>query len=188
MRKLKLQVQITVDGFVAGPNGELDWMNMAMDEGFINYVTELTDSSDTILMGRKLAEGFIPYWTAVVGNADDPQRPFGLKMVEKPKVVFSKTLGKSNWENTTVVNGDLSSEVKKLKEQQGNDIIVYGGSSFVSSLIKEGLIDEFHLFVNPVALGNGMPIFRQLGATQKLKLVKATPLTTGSVILFYVRA
>ncbi|GGB20753.1 dihydrofolate reductase family protein [Puia dinghuensis] len=187
MRKLKLQVQMTADGFMAGPNGELDWMNMAMDEGFISYVTELTDSSDTILMGRKLAEGFIPYWTNVVANADDPQRPFGQKMVDKPKVVFSKTLSTSSWANTTVANGDLATEVKKLKEQKGKDIIVYGGSSFVSSLIKEGLIDEFHLFVNPVVLGNGMAIFRQLDATQKLKLVKATPLTTGSVILFYVK-
>lgn len=158
-------------------------MTWEMDEGFINYVTELTDSSDTILLGRKTAEGFIPYWTNVVANVNDPQFAFGKKMVDKPKVVFSKTLKGSAWENTTVVS-DLAAEVRRLKEAPGSDIVVYGGASFVSALIHEGLIDEFHLFVNQAAIGAGLKIFPE---RVTLKLVKATPLSIGTVILHYVK-
>jgi dihydrofolate reductase len=185
MRKLKLQVQISVDGFIAGPNGEMNWMTWTMDEDFTSYVNELTDSSDTILLGRKLAEGFIPYWSSVAANPQDPQYPFGKKMSDLPKVVFSKTVKDADWANTEVANGDLVSEVNKLKNAKGKDIIVYGGAGFVSSLIKEGLIDELHLFVNPTALGHGLPIFKEVESALKLKLVKALPLNSGIVILCY---
>jgi dihydrofolate reductase len=92
MRKLKLQVQMTVDGFVGGPNGEMDWMSFNWDDKIQTYVNELTDSVDTILLGRKMTEGFISYWTDVVANPADPQYRFARKMVDKPKVVFTKRL------------------------------------------------------------------------------------------------
>ncbi|MCL5031025.1 MAG: dihydrofolate reductase family protein [Bacteroidetes bacterium] len=139
-RKLKLQVQMTVDGFVSGPNGELDWMNMNWDDKIKTYVNELTDSVDTILLGRKMTEGFVSYWTSV--EPDSPEYPFARKMVDKPKYVFTKTLQKSNWKNTKIVKGDLTEEIDALKNKSGKDIIVYGGATFVSSLIKNNLIDE----------------------------------------------
>src|ERR1700744_4294430 len=110
MRKLKLQVQISVDGFIAGPGGEMDWITWTTDQDFIDYVLDLTDSSDGMLLGRKLAEGFIPYWTAIT-DPKDPQYSFARKMVEMPKVVFSKTLDKSNWDYTEVENGALATEI-----------------------------------------------------------------------------
>jgi len=185
MRKLKLQVQISVDGYIAGPNGEMDWLTWNATEDFINYVTELTDSCSTMLLGRKLAEGFIPYWTNIVAKPEDPQYSFARKMVDMPKVVFSKTLSQSTWDNTEVENGDLAAEVNKIKSQGGKDIVMYGGAEFVASIIKAGLIDELHLFVNPVAAGKGMAIFNTIDGAQQLKLKKATPLQNGIVVLCY---
>ncbi len=185
MRKLKLQVQISVDGFIAGLNGEMDWITWTTDQDFIDYVMDLTDSSDGMLLGRKLADGFIPYWTAITNNPEDPQYSFAKKMVDTPKVVFSKTLAKSIWDNTEVENGDLATEINKIKSQEGKDIIMYGGSEFVSSVIKADLIDEYHLFVSPSAIGKGLPIFKTLEGSRKFTLVKATTLKCGIVVLFY---
>jgi dihydrofolate reductase len=185
MKKLKLQVQISVDGFIAGPNGEMDWLTWNATEDFIRYVTELTDSCDTMLLGRKLADGFIPYWTDITTRSEDPQYSFARKMVDIPKIVFSRTLDKSNWDNTEIAKSDLVTEINNLKQLSGKDIVVYGGAEFVSSVIKAGLIDEYHLFVNPVAAGQGMSIFGGLEKPRQVNLVKATPLKNGIVVLCY---
>ena len=185
MRKLKLQVQISVDGFIAGPSGQMDWITWEAGNDFINYVTELTDSSDSMLLGRKLAEGFIPYWTDITSKPEDPQYSFAKKMVDTPKIVFSKTLDKSQWANTELAKGDLTTEINKIKSQPGKDIIMYGGANFASSVIKAGLIDEYHLFVNPAAIGKGMAIFNTIENKQKLGLIKVTPLESGIVVLHY---
>lgn len=170
MRKLKLQVQITVDGFISGQNGEMDWMCFPWTQDINNYVKEITESVDTIILGRKLAEGFIPHWENVVKNPNDPEYEGGLKYTTTPKIVFTKTIKKSIWNNTEVANGELTEEISKLKSQNGKDIIVYGGGTFVTSLINEGLIDEFHLFINPTAIGSGMTIFKGLDKYLNLKL------------------
>jgi dihydrofolate reductase len=185
MRKLKLQVQMTVDGFVAGPNGELDWMTFEMDEKSKKYVNDLTDSSDTILLGRKMTDGFVNYWTSVLDNPESDEYSFAQKMVNIPKIVFSKTVKESRWANTTVENGDLVEEIEKLKQKDGRDIIVYGGANFVSNLIKENLIDEFHLSINPTAIGRGLTIFGNLNDTLKLKLIQSNAFSTGKVVNHY---
>src|ERR1700742_696558 len=106
MRKLKLQVQMSVDGFVGGPNGELDWMEWNWDEKIKTYVTDLTASIDTILLGRKMAGAFIDHWTNALANPADESFPFAKLMVDTPKVVFTKTLDKSEWKNTVLANGE----------------------------------------------------------------------------------
>lgn len=179
MRKLKLQVQISVDGFIAGPNGEMDWVSFNWDDELKNYVTEITEPVDCIILGRKLAQGFIPHWAA------HPEAEGANKINSTAKVVFTKTLEKSEWENTVLATGDLAEEINKLKSQEGKDIIVYGGGTFVSNLIKSGLIDEYNLFVNPVALGKGLPIFQGLDGKQNLTLKKSTAFTNGIVLLCY---
>jgi dihydrofolate reductase len=183
MRKLKLQMQITIDGFVAGPNGELDWMLLDWDKELINYVTEFTDSVDLIVMGRKLAEGFIPYWKNVASDVEDAQQEAGKIFTNLPKVVFTKTLEKSIWDNTTVEKNIAN--INELKSQEGKDIVVYGGATFVSSLIKSNLIDEYHLFVNPVAIGTGLQIFSEAEQNKKLKLIKSTHTGNGIVVCCY---
>ena len=187
MRKLKLQVQISVDGFVAGPNGELDWMTFSTDDKQAAYVNALTDSSDTILLGRKMTDEFVNYWTSVLDNPESPEYSFALKMVNTPKIVFSKTVKESRWANTIVENGDLVEEVEKLKQKDGKDIIVYGGATFVSNLIKEKLIDEFHLVINPTAIGRGLSIFGNLEDRLKLKLVQSNFFPSGEVVNHYER-
>lgn len=185
MRKLKLQMQTTINGFVGRPTGELDWMTWDWSDDIKAYVTDITNSMDTIILGRKLAEGFIPYWTDVKTNSDHPEKEAGKIFTDTPKMVFSKTLNKSLWDNTTVVNGDLVSEINKLKDKSGKDIIVYGGAEFVSSLIREDLIDEYHLFVNPTAIKEGLTIFNKIPDIKKLILTDSKQFDCGITLISF---
>jgi dihydrofolate reductase len=188
MRKLKLQMQVTLDGFVAGPNGELDWMSVDMspDNKAFVVVNELVNTSDVILMGRGMAHEFTTYWENVVDTQpDSPEYEFAKVMVGMPKIAFSKTVDTLPGRNLRVENGDLTEKVTELKNEEGKDILVYGGARFVSSLIEHGLIDEFNLFVNPVAIGAGKRIFT--GRT-KLQLIVSQPNPNGIVINTYIPA
>ena len=176
---------MSVDGRIAGPNGEMDWMVGLLDYESIKYAYKITESVDTILLGRKMTDVFISSWLNVMNKPDDPWFAFAKKMIETPKVVFTKTLNKSRWINTDIATGDLVEEVSKIKRQNGRDIIVYGGASFDSSLIKEKLIDEFYLFINPVAIGNGMTIFKDLNEIQKYTLIESKAFECGKVLLRY---
>lgn len=177
---------MSVDGYIAGPNGEMDWMvTWNWDDKLKKYVGELTQSVDTILLGRKMTNGFISYWSDVMSKPDDPEYMFAKKLIETPKIVFSKTLDKSEWINTEISKGDLRTEIIRIKNQQGRDIIVYGGASFDSSLIKEKLIDEFYLFINPVVVGTGMSIFKDLNDIQKFTLIESIAFDCGIVLLHY---
>jgi dihydrofolate reductase len=184
LRKLKLQVEMSIDGCIAGPNDEMDWL--VLDDDKLNeYVNKLTDTVGTIILGRKMTDVFISYWSDAMSKPDEPWNAFAKKMIEIPKVVFTKTLSKSEWINTDVATGDLKDEITKLKSQNGKDIIVYGGASFDSSLIKEKLIDEFYLFINPFLMGTGKTIFKDLREIQKLTLIESIAFESGVVLLHY---
>jgi len=185
MRKLKLQVQMSMDGCIAGPNNEMDWIDFSWNEKLREFEDRLHDPVDTILLGRKMTNEFISYWFDVINKPDDPEYSIAKKMVETPKIVFTKTLNKSEWPNTEIATGDLKEEITNLKSQEGGDIIVYGGASFDSSLIKENLIDEYYLFINPVAIGNGKTIFGDLKEVRKLSLVESIAFDSGTVLLHY---
>jgi dihydrofolate reductase len=185
MRKLKLQVQITIDGFICGPNGEMDWMTFNWSNDLIDFVREITEPIDTILLGKNLAMGFIPHWANVASDPKNPEYEAGIKFTETPKVVFSKTITESQWENTVMANGDLVKEVNAIKTLPGNDIIAYGGSKFVSSLIREKLIDELHLFVNPVVIGTGMTIFNDVKEKQNFELLGSKSYDCGITVLSF---
>jgi dihydrofolate reductase len=185
MRKLRLHVQMSIDGCIAGPDNEMDWMGGLLDDELIKYEYKLHEPVDTILLGRKMTDVFISTWSNVMNKPDDPWYAVAKKMIETPKVVFTKTLNKSRWINTDIATGDLIEEVSKIKSQNGRDIIVYGGASFDSSLIKEKLIDEFYLFVNPIVMGSGKTIFRDLKEIQKLTLIDSKVFDCGLVLLHY---
>ncbi|MGN6416880.1 MAG: dihydrofolate reductase family protein [Pseudobacter sp.] len=185
MRKLKLQVNITLDGFIASPDGKTDWMWIPgkKDPAGLQKVIELATSSDTLLLGRKMTSGFINHWENVADNQpDSPEYPLGQHLVNMRKIVFSRTQKEIKGRNLEVENGDLATVVQHLKEQPGKDIIVYGGAEFVSSLISLNLIDEYNLIVNPVAIGKGMPIFNDKII---LDLENSITFKTGKVLNTY---
>ena len=181
---------MSIDGFVStGPNDEQHWVTWAWEE-IRPHVLGLFDTADTVLIGRKLAIDYIPYWQEVNTRPDDPMYEVAQRIVAAKKIVFTKTLDNTHpvtngWNNTELAKGKLAEEIKNLKKQSGKDLIVYGGNSFVSALIKEGLVDDFHLFVNPVALGHGEPIFNQLENFKQLKLKKSIVYDCGIVLLNY---
>lgn len=187
MTKLKLQVQISIDGYVAtGPNDEQHWVTWALDE-IKPAVIELLSTSDTILIGRKLAVDYIPYWQDVFTKPQDPMHDISKHIVAANKIVFTHTLEKASWPNTILATGALVDEVKKAKANSRQDIMVYGGAGFVSALIAENLIDEYHLFVNPVALGKGYAIFDKLNTFMPLKLEKSVAFPCGIVLNTFVK-
>ena len=170
LRRLNLQVQLSVDGYMAGCRGEMDWLTLDWDEALKQYVADLTEPVDWIVLGRKLAQSFIPHWAAVAENPDEPEFKAGQKFTATPKVVFSRTLTELAGPNTVVVTGELTQEIRALKNQPGQTIMAHGGSSFVWALLQAGLIDEFHLFVNPTAIGSGLSFSTTLAGRQPLTL------------------
>lgn len=187
MRKLKLQVQMSIDGFVAGPNGELDWMWVGKkDQAIYTDVIGLADACDTILLGRKMTREFIDYWESVVDTKPDSEEyPLAQRMVNLQKVVFTKTQNEIKGRNLRVENGDLVTAVTALKQQDGKDIMVYGGANFVSALIANNLVDEFYIFRRPAAIGKGLSIFHD---RMFFELENTVKYKNGTVLFKYVPA
>jgi dihydrofolate reductase len=176
---------MTIDGFIAGPNGEMDWMTLPWTDDINQYVQAIIDPVDSIVLGRKLAEGFIPYWADVAANPNHPEVAAGQLFTAIPKIVFTQTLDQSPWDNTVLARGDLVETISNLKQQTGKEIYACGGATFVSSLIKHDLIDEYHLFVNPAAIGQGMTIFEGVGGKRPFKRVESRAFDCGIVVLCY---
>lgn len=183
MRKLKIQIQVSIDGYIAGINGELDWMITNWDQELKKYVYNLTRPVDCILLGKNLASIFMETWDK---RLDDPLLSDALarKINETQKIVFSNTLMNNPWKNTKILKGDFVEEISKLKQTKGKDIIAYGGATMVQSLVRSGLIDEYHLFINPVVLGKGIPLFERMDPLG-LKLVYSTSFDCGINIICY---
>lgn len=186
MRKLKLQMQITIDGYIAGQNDEMDWMIWNWDNALNAFVNSITEPVDTILLGRVLAQGFIPTWTKLLNDPD--QGEAARKFVETQKIVFTKSLTEHTWENTNLENGDLKTTVNQLKLEKGGDIIAYGGADFVSNLIASDLIDDYYLFINPVILGKGKTIYSRIKERLNLKLVESKAFECGIVLNHFQKA
>ena len=197
MGKLILEIQTSLDGFMASTDGNTNWMlwnwgpEWIWDIELQEYHNALTLSTDCILISRHMAEeGFIAHWQSVAMNSNSPQYTFARHITDTPKVVFSKTLDKTKpipggWDNTDIVAGDFVNAINKLKQHYPNNILVYGGASFVSSLIKADLIDEFHILVNPVVIGSGLAIFNTLDHIQNMTLIKSKSFSCGIVLLQY---
>src|SRR5262249_6103906 len=160
----------------------LDWF-VAGDEYF-KFGEDLEKTRDTLLFGRHIYEGMASYWTSAEAMQNDPK--IANQMNTLKKVVFSKTLDKADWQNTTLIKGDLGEEVHKLKAAPGGDMLIFGSGHIVSKLTELGLIDIYRIFINPVILGQGKPEFPGLAKSVKLKLLGATPFSNGTVALEYV--
>ncbi|WBV56729.1 dihydrofolate reductase family protein [Chryseobacterium daecheongense] len=184
MRKLKLQMQMTIDGFVAGPEGEQDWVWLSPpDEVGFQKIVDLAESSDTLLLGRKMTRPFIDHWENVADNMPDhPTNHLAKLIVDMRKIAFSRTENNIAGRNLEVDNNDLITSVEALKKEEGKDILVYGGADFVSSLIDQDLVDEYYIVVNPVAIGKGLPIFN---GRKVLKLESSLALKSGKILNKY---
>lgn len=167
---------VTLDGFMAGPNEDLDWH--VWDEEMEKYAHDLLDSVDTLIFGRVTYQLMADYWP----SATDSIAP---KMNQIPKLVFSRTLEKVEWQNSRLAKNDVSEEISKLKQQPGKDLVIFGSASLASSFINLGLVDEYQMIVNPVILASGKPLFKNIRGKLSLKLFETKPFRCGNVILYY---
>jgi len=187
MRNIIVSMRVTLDGFIAGPNGEMDWMEEFIDESLANYESELQKTVDTTLFGRVTYQGFESFWPQV---ARDPASPKGLveyadQLNAMRKIVFSKTLSRAEWNNSVVVKEIVPEEIIHMKQEPGRDMVIYGSASIVRTLTNLGLIDRYHLLVYPVVLGSGKPLFQDIVHMVKLSLVSTKTHPSGVVVLSY---
>jgi len=187
MRNLIFFMHTSLDGFVAGPNGEMNWIKV--DEEMFDFVGTMTAQSDTALYGRVTYEMMQSYWPTAGDkpNASKHDKEHSSWYNSVPKVVLSRTIQQGDLQNTTVVSDNLSENISKIKKKDGKNIIIFGSPRASQSLLKEGLIDEFWLFVNPIILGEGMPLFKDVPGTVKLKLAESITFASGVIALHYER-
>ena len=210
MRKLVLKMSISADGFVGGPNGEMDWLFRTMDKSALDWIEKTLWEAGVHIMGSRTFYDMAAYWPT---SSESLAKP----MNEIPKIVFSKKgfiektgdnlttqalkdktqfdleTGISNgsslknnltWTNAPVAT-DLVGEITKLKQQEGKFVLAHGGASFAQDLVKYGVIDEYRLLIHPVILGKGLPLFAQAPKQIDLKLESSTQLSSGIIANIY---
>jgi dihydrofolate reductase len=210
MRKLVLKMSMSIDGFVGGPNGELDWMFKSLDDSVTGWIVDTLRRTGVHIMGSRTFHDMAAYWPSST-------EAFAAPMNELPKVVFSRrgldpvqpdpssgggttraladatrlrpvprsSTPPSDWASPTVASGDLAEEIARLKAEDGKDILAHGGASFAQSLAQLNLIDEYRLVVHPAVLGRGLTLFGGLTAPLDLKLESATVFASGVVAKVY---
>ena len=188
MRNLIFFMHTSLDGFVAGTKGEMDWIKI--DDSMFDFVATMTDQADTALYGRVTYEMMQSYWPTAgeQPNATKHDKEHSAWYNKVSKVVLSKTMQETGLHNTKVIGDQLSVNINKLKQQGGKNILIFGSPGASRSLLNEGLIDEFWLFVNPIILGQGMPLFKDITGTTKLKLAESKTFACGVIALHYERS
>lgn len=170
---------VTLDGFFEGRKSwDIDWHDYVWGEELERLSIEQARSADALLFGRVTYEGMAAYWPSQKGEIAD-------FMNDVPKIVFSRTLEKADWKNTTLVRQNAEVEVARVKQKPGKDLFIFGSANLSSTLMRHGLIDEYRLGVVPVVLGRGNPLFKASPERMKLRLVEAKSLKSGCVILRY---
>jgi dihydrofolate reductase len=210
MRKLILKMSMSVDGFVAGPNGEIDWIFKSTDDAAVDWIVDTLWQAGVHIMGSRTFHDMAAYWPTSTEK-------FAAPMNEIPKLVFSRTgrvknpgtqpttqalqdanrvraekatqaspsANSASWTQVPVASGKLADEIARLKAQPGKDILAHGGASFAQSLVREALVDEYRLVIHPVALGRGLALFSGLTQPLHLKLISHTAFGSGSVAQVY---
>jgi dihydrofolate reductase len=185
MRKIILMMSVSVDGFIEGPNGELDW-HSGGDE-FHSHVDELLGGMSAFLNGRVVYELMAAYWPTADSNPSCTRHvaEFARIWREMPKIVFSRTLERAEW-NTTVVRDVVPEQIRELQAQPGGDMVV-GGAGLGAAFMEHDLIDEYRIYVHPIVIGRGKPLFRPSAQKIALRLGETRSFGNGVVLLRYER-
>jgi dihydrofolate reductase len=185
MRKIILLMHVSLDGFVCGPNGEMDWIQFS-DELW-DYVTDITDSADTALFGEVTYHMMEDYWptAATQPGASKHDIDHASWVNNVPKIAFSKTLQEVHWDGARIVHDHIAEEMQKLKSEPGKNLLMIGSPGLAHSFMDLGLIDEFRLNINPVVIGSGKPLFKDVKEKMNLKLVGEKTFGNGVVGLHY---
>ena len=178
MRRVALQMGITLDGYVAGPGGQGNWGLPAEHEDVRAWKVASVRQAGTHIMGRVTYEQMAGHWPTAT---DDYAAP----MNDIPKVVFSKTLPTADWASSRIARGDLTQEIAALERESGGEVMAHGCAAFVQALSRLGLIDEYRLVILPVALGSGLPLFKDLAKPLRVDLAEAKSFPDGTVIHVY---
>lgn len=185
MRRLVVFNHVTLDGYFVDNKGDMSWAHRKEDAEWDRYVAENVGAGagGQMLFGRITYEMMASYWPTPAAAKTEPIVAEGMNAARK--VVFSRTLEKASWKNTTVVKGDLAAEVRKMKEETGKDILIFGSGTIVSQLAQEGLIDEYRIIVNPLVIGKGRTMFEGVKDKMTLRLANARAFGNGNVLLTY---
>lgn len=185
MRNLIFFMHTSLDGFVAGLNGEMNWIQV--DEELFDFVATMTSKADTALYGRVTYDMMQSYWPTAADkpNASKHDKEHSAWYNNVSKVVLSKTISEKGLANTTVIGDHLADKINQIKKQDGKNILIFGSPTASHSLLSLGLIDEFWLFVNPILLGEGRPLFKDIHERIKLKLVETKTFANGVMALHY---
>jgi dihydrofolate reductase len=184
MRKLIVFNHITLDGYFVDINGSMNWAKAGQDDPEYNaFVGENASGDGTLLFGRVTYDLMIKYWPTPMAQQHNPVVAEGMNKM--PKFVFSRTMEQASWNNTAVVKGDLVSEVRKMKQQPGNGMVILGSGSIVVQLAPAGLIDEYQVVVNPIILGKGRTMFEGVKEQLNLKLIKTRSFKSGKLYACY---
>ena len=182
MRKLISFMVVTLDGYYEGPDGEFDWPNV--DDEFNEFAISQMNDIDTLLFGRSTYEGMASYWPTPAAIEGDPV-VVADRMNTIPKIVFSSSLDRADWQNTRLVKDGVAETVAELKQQPGNNLALFGSPTLTASLIEQGLVDELRVMVHPILLGAGKSLFAALTRRVPVELLRTTVFHSGNVLLVY---
>ncbi|MGA9396692.1 MAG: dihydrofolate reductase family protein [Anaerolineaceae bacterium] len=181
MSKVIFFMSTSLDGYIEGPNREIDWHHV--DDEFNEVAIRQLTEADTLLFGRVTYELMAGFWPTKEAIETDPIVA-GL-MNSKSKIVFSKSLIKADWQNTRLVKTDFITELNRLKKKPGEGLFMLGGSDLAVSCLQAGLLDEIRIMLNPIVLGAGKPLFKGIQNRLNLKLLKTRVFKNGNVLLSY---
>ena len=185
MRKIILSIHTTLDGFAAGPKGEMDWIKF--DDELFDFVGKFTDEADTALYGRVTWQMMENYWPTAADKPDATKHDVehSLWYIKVNKMVLSRTMQNMDWNKTTFISNNISGEITNLKNQPGRNILIFGSPSAAHALMEYNLIDEYWLFINPVLLGRGIPVFANIKEKINLRPLMTKVFPCGVTALHY---
>jgi len=179
MKKVICQLSVSLDGYIEGPNREIDWH--LVDDEFNAYAVQMLRASDVLIMGRKTYDLMAGYWP----TAADSDLAVKDKMNSTPKLVFSRTLKRLEWQNSRLATGSIADEVARLKQVPGEGVLPVGGSDLAASFLEQGLLDELRIILTPTLLGAGKTLFDGIRKRYPLRLLSTRTFKSGNTALIY---